>query len=511
MSRLSKVSFVFAAISIASFLIIRFLLGAWVPFLWLAIGLTIFFIGFGFFIDRAFFGEFFSMKTTKKGMSMGALISIVLVFLIAVNFIAIRKYKTFDFSMNRVNTLSDQSIQLIKNLKSDLRVIYFYKNGAQETEQLKKAFIDLIRKYQDQSPNVKLEFVDVNERPDLTEKYKVQKGTQSVLLEYEGRTNLLTNVSEQELTSALVKVTRDKDKIIYALTGHGEFPIEASQDGQSIAGMKQFVEGNRYQLKVLNLNQTPEIPADCDVLMIIGPKQNFLDLELKTLEAYLKKGGSLIVAIKPKVSAGLDGILAKIGVLPENDYVVTVIKTPIGNAVDPRQTPVTQFSASSQITKPFGKNEMLVMRLPQSLKVTPVNGLTQDPLLKTADSSIGFKDLQFTAQQATGSQTVGVEVKGKYPGADEKDGSFDAIVLGDSELFDDQLFFRNLNRDFVLNSISSLAKEETMISITPKDVQVTKLQMSETQFVLFIFAFVIPLPLLLFALSGFFWFRRRYS
>ncbi len=303
MSRLGKILFVMAGIMLASFAAVQMILG-WVPFCWVTLG---FFAGLsaaGFWFDRVFFREFFGMKTTRQGMSMGWMIVLVLGLLTAVNFIGVRRYLTWDFSMNKVNTLSDQSIKLLKDLKEDLRVVYFYQDQAKGVEDAKRLFIDLLKKYQDQTPRVKLEFVEVNQNPALAEKYNIKKGTQSVILEYMGRTNLIEKIDEQEVTSALIKVSLDKDKTVYVIGGHGELPIDQSQDGISIANMKQSMLGNRYLVKDLNLSEKP-IPPDADAVLIFGPTQQFLDLDIKAVETYLRAGGSVFIALEPECHMAL--------------------------------------------------------------------------------------------------------------------------------------------------------------------------------------------------------------
>jgi hypothetical protein len=146
MSKLSKFSFLFAGISIVSMSITRFLIGDWVPFCWLALGLFIFFFSFGVYRDRKFLQDFFSMRTTKEGMSMGGLIVLMLAVLVVVNYLGVKYSKTWDFSSEQTNTLSEQSIQLVQGLKSDLKVLFFYKKGVEGNEENRRQFRELIKK-----------------------------------------------------------------------------------------------------------------------------------------------------------------------------------------------------------------------------------------------------------------------------------------------------------------------------------------------------------------------------
>ena len=515
MSRLGKILLVLSGVSMICFAIIRLLAGGWVPFLWVALGLFLGLLAGAIYVDRVFFKDFLSMRTTKKGMSMGAMLGMVLLLLIAVNFIGARKYKTWDLSLGQVNTLSDQSVRLLQSLKSDLRVIYFYKDGTEGVDQNRRAFIELIRKYEDKSPHVKLEFVEVNRRPDLTEKYNINQGTQAVLLDYQGRTNLVEKINEQEITGALVKVTRETSKTVYLLSGHRELAVEPSQDGNSVSLLKSLLEGNNYKVQTFSLTSVPAVPNDADVVMVIGPQQGFIDVEVKALEDYLARGGSLVLALRPGAKHGLDAMIGRFGVKLEGNYIATVLETPMGRAVDPRFTRGSEFAKENKITSPFGKSEFTVFRLPQSLLVTKsaVPGVTVSELVKTNQSSMGFRDMDFQggiSGATKGPFTLGVDITGTFPGS-ASGKPFQLLVFGDSDFLNDQYLYQNLNRDLLLNSIAVLAKEENLVAVTPKEVGVTKLEMSDTQFVVFILGFAIPLPLLLFGASGVIWFRRRHA
>src|SRR4051812_9892259 len=107
MSRLGKISFIFSILTLLCFAITRSLVQVWFPFFWVLIGLFAVFVGTGLYVDRKFFAEFFSLKTTKHGVNMGALIFGFMALIIIANVMGVRYYKTWDFSLNKVNSLSD--------------------------------------------------------------------------------------------------------------------------------------------------------------------------------------------------------------------------------------------------------------------------------------------------------------------------------------------------------------------------------------------------------------------
>jgi ABC-type uncharacterized transport system involved in gliding motility auxiliary subunit len=510
MSRLGKILLVVSAVSLLCFVVTRVLVGAWIPFMWIPLGL---FVG-GFIAamvkDRRAVGGFLTMKTTKHGMNMGALISLVVIVLVVVNFLAVRHYKTWDFSGQQVNTLSPQSAQLVKNLDSELLVRFFYKKGVEGNEENRKAFRDLIKKYQDQSNQIKLEFVEVNERPDLAEQYGVTKGSGVIFLEYKGRKNRIEKIDEQEVSSALVKVTREKDKVIYFVVGHGERELDDAKEATGLNAFKLMLENNRYTVKTLATNLNAKVPDDADLVAVVGPSQNFQSYEIQGLADYLQRGGSLLLALESKQTVGLDRILAAVGLTPMNNYVFNVVETVMGKGIQQSQTMGTVFSSTSEISKVFGKGEAVVFRNPMSFKRNSVpDGLVLEDVVKAPEGSVSFDSLDIKGEGVQGSFPLVVSAKGKFLDAKTKD--FNLLVTGDADFLGNQLLYQNLNRDLALNSIAWLANEKDMISIATKEAAVTKLTMTDTGFYLFLICFAIPLPVLLLATSTTLWMKRRHA
>lgn len=511
MSKIGKLSLLFSVISFICLILGRMALGGWHNFLWLPLLL---FLGLGAVPvakDGKSFLEFFTMKTTKRGLSMGSMIFLVLAGLIIVNVIAVRHYTTWDFSLGHVNTLSDQSIQLLKSLDSDLKVTFFYKQGQEGTEDNRRLFRELIKKYQDQSDKLRLDFVEVNERPDLANQYGVNKGSGVVFLEYKGKKNRIEKIDEQEVTSALLKVTSDKSKIVYFILGHGETDLDELRDTQGGNALKMLLSNNNYEVKTLGLATHPQIPADANAVAIIGPQQNFLDHELAALETYLKGGGSLWLALDSQKTGGLEKILAKVGVVPMNNFVLNLVETAMGKGVNQGATMATEFSPTDQITKIFAKNELALFQNPMGLKrgQAPA-GINVEDLVRIPDA-MGFKTLKITGEGETSAYTFAMDVTGRWPGTDEKANPMRIVVYGDAHFLSNSMLYQNLNRDLALNTVAALVHDDSMISIAPREASITQMHLSDLGFQTFFWGFVLPLPLILLATSIGVWVRRRHA
>lgn len=504
MSKLGQLSLLFSGLSLAAFGITRFFIREWYPFYWVMIALIVIFLLAAFFFDRKFYTEFFTMKTTKHGMNMGAMILLVFVLLFLVNFIGARNIKTFDFSQAQRNTLSDQSIKLLSSLTDELKIRFFYHDKQEGADENRRAFRELIRKYQDKTSKISLEFVEVNERPDLAEEYGVKQGKGIVFVEYKGKKQSIEKIDEQDLTQALIRVMSDKSKKIYFVEGHGEYPLSDTTNPKGAGRLKTVLESKNYIVETLALAQTGKIPEDTDALAIIGAEQKFLEHEIKALSDYAGAGGNLIIALEPKNKTGLDEWLKKFGLEMQNDYLISVAKSPLPKGI----TFAFTFSGTSEITKAFPKNQVSLFFLPQSIKksaAAPAT-ITYDELVKVGPA-VAITDLKAPMPGNEGVYNSVYYAKGKLKPEDLKD--FQLIVYGDADLFSNDLLDANLNKDLASNSFSQLAKDENLISISPKELAKTEIDPSQTKQALFYFGVIIPIPLLMLIAAILIWYRRR--
>lgn len=512
MSSLSKVLAWGIAICGLTVVIGLYFLKAWIPFFWILIFLAVLFLGIIAYKDQRFFKEFLTMKTTKQGMSMGALIVLVFGIMIFANLIGARHSKTFDFSISKSNSLSEQSVQLVKSLDSELKILFFYKQGVEGVEENRRAFRDLVRKYQDYSSNVQLDFVEMNERPDLVSEYEVDKGSGVVFINYKNRKNRIDKIEEQDLTSALLKVLQVKEKTIYYLVGHGERSLDEAREAEGMNSLKMMIENNRYQIKTLALSQSPQIPQDADLVMILAPRQAYLDFELKAIEEYLRQGGAAFIALEQESPHHLDALFSNLGVETENQYIVNFMAMGDKTAIDPTSpTLATQFLPNHPLTKLFKGQDFMLFRFPMSLKrsSTPSLGIQVDDIVRTNAQTMSFSDNQFKKSRSVGPFTIAMALSGKYAGSTSDQKEFKMVLTGDADFISNQLLFQNLNRDLIINSLAWLSNDEEMISISPKETQVTKIFMTDTKFGVFLWTFAIPLPLLLLAIAIVLKVRRR--
>lgn len=492
-----------------------FALKVWMPFMWVILAPAIVGLIAWLYLEHKAIIEFLAMKSTKQGLNMGALVFLVLCFLGILNYLGAKYYKTYDFSGQQINTISEQSQQLLNSLDGKLIVKFFYKNGADRVDENKKAFRDLVKRYEDMSNKIQFEFVEMNENAQVSKDFGATKGSGEAFIEFKGNRNRIENYTEQDLTNALIKVTRTTKKTVYFVEGHKERNLDNEKDESGVSSFKQMLEKNSYVTKTLSLATVLEVPPDADALVILGPTQSFQPAEQKALDTYLENGGSVLLAIDERGAAGLQGLLANVGLELENFYVFNVYNTPMGQVVNAQSpTVAVNYSPTNSITKIFGPKEMTVFRQPHALKITKTpDTMKAEVIVKTPENSVALKELNspdYMGQPQ--SFNLGLQITGKY-GKGTKD--FNLVVFSDVDFLSNILLYQNLNRDLGLNSVAALVKETDLISISAKETGPTKLLVSPPEFNQF-FKFVVagvffPIPVALMVISIVLWLRRRHA
>jgi ABC-type uncharacterized transport system involved in gliding motility auxiliary subunit len=157
---------------------------------------------------------------------------------------------------------------------------------------------------------------------------------------------------------------------------------------------------------------------------------------------------------------------------------------------------------------------MTVFRQPHALKDFPHSDKIKiDYIVKTPESSVALKELDSSDYIGKPqSYNLVAEIKGAYLDSLK---NFNMVVTADVDFMTNILLYQNLNRDLALNSISALAKDLDLVSITPKEILATKMLLSPPEFNQF-FKFTVvgiffPLPFLFMIISLVLWYRRRHA
>lgn len=507
MSKQGKLLFLFSGLFFVALFLFRLLYQGWHDSMWapLALGLVLF-VGASIRERRAL-AEFFTMRTTKHGMNMGALILIALTAIVCLNVLAVRYERKWDWTNDKLFSLSDQSVKAAKSLKADTEIVLLYRPGEPAAENIDRNVKDLADLFINVSDKIKFTVYNALRRPDVAKKYEYTFGPFAMYAIQGAQRVKIDQPTEEGVTRALLKFGREKKKILYFVTGHGERDLEGKDaDGLAETKTELMVTYDVRTLKLFDVGN--KVPEDAGAVAIIRPLQQYLEPEIQALRDYAKRGGRLFIAIDPGIKHNLALLTKSLGVEFGNNYVLDVRSQMIQSG--PQTVLGTTFSRESEITKAFTDNTFAIFDLASSL--TPAKdaapSLKFDVLVQTDDRTMTVPELVEKVElQPNGPHALGVAVTGKLPGEGTKD--FQALIFGDSDFVANRIVHNNLNRDLVMNAFASLMEDKDLISIRPKEAKGTKLNITQGSLDVLSFLFLLPLPFLLFFFGGFRWWKRR--
>lgn len=504
-------------LGLAAFLLLVGLLFARVVFpeiIWIAIALVVLLIGvLGLWVRQ----NHRALRSRSAAYGLNSLVTVLLVFglLSVVNFMAVRYPQKLDLTRNKIHTLSDQTVKLVKGLKQPVKATLYAKTAQKEQ------FRAILDNYKALNPKFEIEYIDPDREPTRVSAAGVKKyGT--LVLNYSGRDSRIEEISEEKLTNSLIKLTKEKTPTLCTLIGHGEKSF-ASAEAEGYSSAKKGLANQSYEVKDLNLAQEQnKVPADCDAVAIVGPTKAFFEPEIKALSNYLNNGGRALIALDVNIkgtpfSPELLPLLNAWNVKPLNSLVVDPVSRAFN--VDASMPIVGNFSKNNPITRDFGSNTPSFFPIARPLEIVQTTpGLLTDAIAKTTPQSFSINDFKALATGEIkvdpklakhGPFDVVISVEGKQK--DSKATRNTRLVVFSSSLFATNNFSRyGINTDFFLNGVSWLMEDESMISIRAKEEGPGKIDLSyRTGSVIFLLT-VVLIPLVIAATGLGIWiFRRR--
>jgi len=421
-------------------------------------------------------------RARGAGASAGYVLTVLAV-IVLVNFLATRHHKRFDLTENKAFSLSEQTIKVVESLPREVTVTAFFR----EAEPARQKLEDLLAEYRYHSPKLTVRYIDPDTHPVDAKRYAITEyGT--IVLESGKQESRVNTSDEESLTNALIKVTKDRERVVYFTTGHGERDTGVGErDGLSL--LKGELEKQHYTVKPLVLSQG--IPADAAVLGIMGPQKPFLEAEVGMVDEFLRAGGHLFYLQDPETDSGLRAVLSSYGVTVGDDVVVDKVSRLFGGDYLMPLVPADGYDEFHPITKtfrfqtffPIASSIEIAGSLPEGVTATK---LAQTSPLAWAQPSAGeLKTGRLTLKEGTGVKgpiTIGAAVDRKIDQASKPEGEAAAagegeakstagtrlVVFGDSDFLTNGYFNASGNSDLALSAIAWLAEQEELVSIRPK-------------------------------------------
>ena len=468
------------------------------------------------------------LKTRQTKYSAFALLYVLVVVavLVFVNVFADRYDKSYDSTSNKQFSLSEQTIKIVKGLKTDTQLTYFGSDFRDAR--------DTLDRYSDLSPKLHVSYIDPERKPQAA-KAAGFRSDSPVIVDSSARREGAKSLTEEEITGALIRALKTGERTVCMLSAAGEHSAD-EQDGSGYSRLKQLLERENYKVrtespapakvdeKSLTLGQQPAsasnvgISKDCTVLVIAGPKNDYPSPVVTAIERFVEDGGRALILLDTTLRLGreeppteneeFDKVLSKWGVTPDKDLVLD--RSGFGQLLGlGPEVPFILTYESHAITQPLTRVPT-AYPLARSLDTKSTDKTTVTKLVNTTEDS-------FATDSIGPRGTVDPKKGKKGPLTLAAVGTYNSTPQGRFAVIGTSLAAQNSivgsrplgNRDLMVNIVNWLSSDEDLISIRPKAREDRPVNLTTQRMRLAFWLGVVALPLAVIGTGFATWWKRR--
>lgn len=434
-------------------------------------------------------------SVTSLTYSLFVLLCAVFLYLIAAN-----HSRRIDLTRFQVNTLSEQTVAMLRSLQTPVRIVAFAETrdhpGLQEFFKLYEQHSDLLV-FETYDPDLQIGMArqyDEMVYPGYAYAIAYEDGAEIRRHRFilqpgsERRENILSN--------AILKAERGAAEKIYFTVGHNErlvAPDESLETGRRRIGetlllFAQALGQNVMPVETINLARESRVPRDAAMIVVAAPTVDLLEWEREILIEYLNEGGSLMVFIEPLAAAGnlndLEALLAYVGIEAPNRILIDRYGSP--SLIDVLTSP----SGDHPIVREAGQG-MVIASQARPLELRPdiaaMPTVSIEPLLVTNASVWTLNPQEIVnrreitpPQDPAEIQAFAVAVAATFPTPGGARGSAARVVaFGDVDFLSNARIQAGTPAIVGLHSVNWLAQREDMLAIPPKLIPATTFQIPQ--------------------------------
>lgn len=383
---------------------------------------------------------------------------------------------TWDLTGNKRYSLAPQTIKILKNLNEDLEAV----EGADQVKVY--AFYQrfdpaydltevLLKSCRQQSRHFNYEMIDPETELELVRQYGVMVA-RTIIVEVGDRNTAILQPEESALINAVFRLVKGQRPVIGYLQGHGEHRLDSTEMA-GYASMEMVLIDQGYDIRPLNLSETGGVPDACDVVIVAGPRTEPLALETEALDRHLAKGKAVLTLFDPPTPVGWVQWMENYRIELTGDVIITST----GQGKVSRMVEVVDGYGSHEIASPL-QGVRTLFPFAQYLKVIEDDGSGIKGALLLVSNEVSWAETdpgtRFSGNpgfdknvDTPGPLTLSLVLETSSAVEGTKPGRM--IVVGNSEFMNNSMINRDGNRDFMLNIVGWLAREEGLIELRGRD------------------------------------------
>lgn len=267
------------------------------------------------------------------GAGLGALsLAFALAMLFPLNYLGSETNERWDFGYFKTARPGTSTVSMVQSLDEPITAYLFFPTASDVTEELRTYFGEI------EGGSLIVEYVDHALEPDLAKELKVRDNGYIAFVRGEGEEQQVERVKigkdfeaarrklkklDSEVRGSLLKMARGQ-KIAYFTAGHGELYWGAEQAiDRKTSSLRKVLRALNYKVEELTLadGSAVEIPEEASLVVILGAESELLPEEVSALDAYRRRGGSLLIGLEPG-SADLTPLLEPVGIGVIDDIIL---------------------------------------------------------------------------------------------------------------------------------------------------------------------------------------------
>lgn len=468
-------------------------------------------------------------NTAPEGRAVGGIHAVIssLVFLgilIVVYAFFQRWDAAWDLTREGRRELAPQTRQVLETLNREVRVYCFFLNVDDDLVRIARdkttRFLDQCRRL---TPLLEYEVLDPQidraRLEGLNLSHASPQGT--VVVKSGDRQRVITltggspRLEERDFTNALINVLRQSEPKVCFLTGHQERDIFDDNERTGGSIFHNLLVRESYKVEKLQIRLSePEVPVDCDILVINNPQGDLHPQEQRALQDYLDRGGRMLLLLDPwrGVETGTLGrevlrpwLEERYGIVVGSDIVVSDKQANLwvceltgdDRPFEGIDAGFGEYRGSFHLGHPVTRGFEQVMVLQANRTVAAADpapeGVIAVEILRTTPDFWAETDVNRVAETGTATRSPD-ERQGPLPLAvaatartdhdpDRAGRPRDAriVVVGDSDFASNGQLIVPGNLNFLLNTVAWLSEQPELIAIRPTGKEATPLILGDGQ------------------------------
>lgn len=409
----------------------------------------------------------------------------------------------WDVTQAARHSLSAASLNVLRQVPGPVTLTAYATQQDPRLGDIRKLIREFVEPYQRAKSDLVLKFVDPTEQPQQTRAAGVQVNGELVV-GYQNRSERLTNLNEQALTTALMRLARSGSRLAMYLDGHGERKLDGIAN-HDLGDFGKLLAARGIRAGSLNLALAQDVPANASLLLIASPQVDLLPGEVDKLQRYLAQGGNLLWLIDQEPLHGLQPLVETLGLALSPGVV-------IDPAAAELNAPATMAIATGYAPHPVTDNFSLTTVFPFARQIgandesnwhaTSLIEVAQRGWLETGDPAkapVFDKD-----RDAAGPIGIGLALERSVEDKKQR-----VAVIGGGAFLANAYLGNGGNADLGINLVNWLAGDDTLITIQPRATRDADFALSKPAAAVVSIGFLIVLPLAFLVAAIVTWRRRR--